>query len=142
MSGPIRNKVRWAFVILSIALAFSFALNGLLLWRRPFTEEQTEVATLDSERSDTLCLAERKAAAFALYAMKLREEELSKIEPQTFVPTLQKPAVRGYPWKTNVSPGPHKQEFDVDFNAELPPWDFFPIWWLAKSWHCSRQHVI
>ncbi len=34
-------------------------------------------------------------------------------------------------------------EFDLDFEAELPPkMDFFPVWFLAKLWHCSAQHVL
>ena len=36
-----------------------------------------------------------------------------------------------------------QKEFDIDFDAELPPnMAFFPLWWLAKRWHCSVQHVI
>lgn len=37
---------------------------------------------------------------------------------------------------------PKQTEFDIDFNAELPPQDFFPVWQLAKSWRCSPEHVI
>lgn len=34
-------------------------------------------------------------------------------------------------------------EFDLDFDAELPPnMAFFPVWFLAKLWHCSVQHVL
>src|SRR5438445_5026984 len=42
------------------------------------------------------------AADFAKYAMKLREQALSKVEPQTFVPTSSRPAVQRYAWKTNI----------------------------------------
>jgi hypothetical protein len=37
----------------------------------------------------------------------------------------------------------HQEEFDLDFDAELPPkMEFFPVWFLGKLWHCSAQHVI
>jgi hypothetical protein len=42
-----------------------------------------------------------------------------------------------------MADAPRKQaEFDIDFAQELPPWDFFPVWWLAKSWHGSDEHVL
>ncbi len=28
-------------------------------------------------------------------------------------------------------------EFDIDFEREFPPWDSFPIYWLAQRWHCT-----
>src|SRR6266446_5915137 len=34
-----------------------------------------------------------------------------------------------------------QSEFDIDFGQELPPQDFFPVWQLAKIWHCSSEHV-
>ena len=36
---------------------------------------------------------------------------------------------------------PSQKEFSIDFGDELPPWDFFPIHYLAKRWHCSIQHI-
>lgn len=36
-----------------------------------------------------------------------------------------------------------QEEFDLDFEAELPPnQEYFPLWQLAKTWKCSLQHVI
>lgn len=35
-----------------------------------------------------------------------------------------------------------QKEFDIDFNDELPPWDFFPVWWLAERWHCDTEHIV
>jgi hypothetical protein len=36
-----------------------------------------------------------------------------------------------------------QKDFDIDFDAELPAnRNFFPVWELAKSWHCSVQHII
>lgn len=35
-----------------------------------------------------------------------------------------------------------QSEFDIDFNAALPPQEFFPAWQLARSWHCHVSHVI
>lgn len=43
--------------------------------------------------------------------------------------------------KTGIAAPKTQREFDIDFNAELPPWEFFPVWQLAKSWNCSREHV-
>ena len=36
---------------------------------------------------------------------------------------------------------PTAAKFTIDFNEELPVWDFFPLWWLAKHWHCDARHV-
>ena|ERR1017187_3299066 len=33
-------------------------------------------------------------------------------------------------------------KLDIDFNVELPPWDFFPVFCLAEKWHVTTQHVI
>lgn len=35
-----------------------------------------------------------------------------------------------------------QKEFDIDFDAELPNFQFFPVWLLAKTWHCHRTHVV
>lgn len=32
-------------------------------------------------------------------------------------------------------------EFDIDFGDELPDWDGFPLFWLAKRWHTTTQHL-
>src|SRR5216683_3228748 len=42
------------------------------------------------------------AADFAKYAMKLREQALLKVEPQVNIPTMSRPAIQRYPWKTNI----------------------------------------
>src|SRR5437773_11413339 len=42
------------------------------------------------------------AAAFAKYAMKLREQALLKVEAQVFVPTSARPISPRYPWKMNI----------------------------------------
>ncbi len=36
---------------------------------------------------------------------------------------------------------PNDSKFTIDFEAELPPWNFFPIAWCAKEWHCSPEHI-
>jgi hypothetical protein len=33
-------------------------------------------------------------------------------------------------------------KFDVDFDQELPVWEFFPVWWLAKTWRCDGKHIV
>ena len=42
------------------------------------------------------------SADFAKYAMKLRDQALSKVEPQVFVPTTSRNTVSRFPWKTNI----------------------------------------
>jgi len=42
------------------------------------------------------------AADFAKYAMKLREQALLKVEPIVNIPTMSRPAIQRYPWKTNI----------------------------------------
>ena len=42
------------------------------------------------------------SARFSAYAMKLREHELLKIEPQAFVPTTSRPVRGRFAWKTNI----------------------------------------
>jgi len=42
------------------------------------------------------------SADFAKYAMKLRDQALSKVEPQVFVPTASRNTVSRFPWKTNI----------------------------------------
>jgi hypothetical protein len=47
-------------------------------------------------------VAARRRSEFAKYAMKLREQEIHKLEPPVFVPTSSRPATQRFPWKTNV----------------------------------------
>jgi hypothetical protein len=42
------------------------------------------------------------AADFANYARKLREQALTKVEPQVFVPTTSRPVTQHFPWKSNI----------------------------------------
>ena len=42
------------------------------------------------------------SADFAKYAMKLRDQALSKVEPQVFVPTASRNTASRFPWKTNI----------------------------------------
>lgn len=30
----------------------------------------------------------------------------------------------------------------IDYEAVLPDWDGFPIWWLAKRWQVTDQHIL
>lgn len=63
------------------------------------------------------------AADFATYAMKLRERELPKVQPQIFIPTSSRPATQHYPWKTNIvttvfwigEKGNHKSVWDFNW---------------------------
>ncbi len=36
---------------------------------------------------------------------------------------------------------PHESKLTIDFEKELPPWDFFPLWWLAQRLHVTSKHV-
>jgi hypothetical protein len=42
------------------------------------------------------------AADFANHAMKLREDEISKVQPQVVAPISTGPATQRFPWKTNI----------------------------------------
>ncbi len=42
------------------------------------------------------------AADFAKYAMKLREQAITKVEPQVFIPTSSRLAAAHFPWKTSI----------------------------------------
>jgi hypothetical protein len=37
---------------------------------------------------------------------------------------------------------PNESKFVIDFDKELPPWNFFPIAWCANEWHCSPEHIV
>lgn len=41
------------------------------------------------------------------------------------------------PRKTSA---PKQPEFNLDFEAMLPDWDGFPVWWLEKRWKVSDEH--
>jgi hypothetical protein len=36
----------------------------------------------------------------------------------------------------------HQKEFDIDFDDVLPDWDGFPVFWVAKRWHCTSNHIL
>jgi hypothetical protein len=42
------------------------------------------------------------AADFANYARKLREQALTKVEPQVFVPTTSRPVTQHFAWRSNI----------------------------------------
>lgn len=37
--------------------------------------------------------------------------------------------------------GAEQSAFDIDFELELPHWDFFPVYWLADRWRVTSRHV-
>ncbi len=77
MVGFRRIKTKWlvtAAMVLAVALAF-----GIWLHHRAAV-----------------------AARFTKYAMKLREQEIHKLEPPVLVPTSSRPATQHFPWKTNI----------------------------------------
>ncbi len=39
------------------------------------------------------------------------------------------------------SPNESAAGLKIDFDQELPEWNFFPVHWLAKEWHCSGKHI-
>jgi hypothetical protein len=44
-------------------------------------------------------------------------------------------------YRNGVAGASAQAEFDIDFDDELPRWEFFPVYWLAKRWHATSQHV-
>ena len=44
---------------------------------------------------------------------------------------------------SNLKPGSGQEEFDLNFEEELPRnMEFFPVWFLAKLWHATSNHVV
>lgn len=39
-----------------------------------------------------------------------------------------------------AQPPKKQREFNLDFEAMLPDWDGFPVWWLEKRWQVSDEH--
>src|SRR6266487_3647764 len=81
MVGFRRIKTKWlvtAAMVLAVALAVGIWLH------------------------DRAAVAARRRSEFAKYAMKLREQEIHKVEPPVFVPTSSRPAIQRLPWKTNI----------------------------------------
>ena len=45
------------------------------------------------------------------------------------------------PPKKNTCVASRRPEFNLDFEALLPDWDGFPVWWLAKRWLAKRWRL-
>ena len=97
-----RYKVVWAAVA-ATALILSVSINVVLLWHRPATYVTSPSIPNSVAGSQTGFVSPFESSVdFANYAMKLREQEMLKVEPQTFVPTASRPATARFPWKTNI----------------------------------------
>jgi hypothetical protein len=81
MVGFRRIKTKW---LVTAAMVFAVAL-AVGIWLH-----------------DRAAVAARRRSEFAKYAMKLREQEIHKVEPPVFVPTSSRPATQRFQWKTNI----------------------------------------
>jgi hypothetical protein len=109
-----QKKARVLAIVATLVLFFAFgfwtALHKDALTAK--TKDSTALAPAQEkqEPSPSLTPAQEKQelspyatrADFAKYAMKLREQELLKVEPQLLIPTSSRPAVQRYPWKMNI----------------------------------------
>jgi hypothetical protein len=80
-------------VITILALA---ATVWIFVNSRKFNTRESPTLSMQDEASRSRFST---AADFAQYAIKLREEEMERVQPQLIVPTGGRVAVQRYPWK-------------------------------------------
>jgi hypothetical protein len=108
-----RNKRTLLLALAAITLALSVSINVVLLLSRraamsarkiDVRPDVTAPAVPKSSSGKETAAASRfeSKADFAKYGMKLHDQALLEIEPQTFVPTSSRPAIQRFPWKTNI----------------------------------------
>jgi hypothetical protein len=92
-----RNRPGYATVIAVITIIALVAM----MWIFVNIKKSNTRPTLSIEGEASRSKFSSKAD-FAQYAIKLREEEMERVQPQLIVPTGGRVAVQRYPWKMNI----------------------------------------